>query len=148
MGAPKREYQPDNWYRQASSIETHSAITQAVQEGELYLTDTSANNETSKRAHPFLPQLCFAMQKRQGSFPMEVCFMSLPWGRSSESSEISLEFQKGKREREDMRVIMNFDAKPVILKQKIFLFYLVLQGIKRFWGFFLPSVFPFDLNFY
>lgn len=74
--------------------------------------------------------------------------MSLPWGRSSESSEISLEFQKGKREREDMRVIMNFDAKPVILKQKIFLFYLVLQGIKRFWGFFLPSVFPFDLNFY
>lgn len=138
MGAPKREHQPDNWYRQARSIETHSAITQAVQEGELYLTDTSANNETSKRAHPFLPQLCFATQKRQGSFPMEVCFMSLPWGRSSESSEISLEFQKGKREREDMRVIMNFDAKPVILKQKIFFIPSCTSGDKKVLGFFPP----------
>lgn len=143
MGAPEREHQPDNWYRQAEGIETHSAITRAVQEGELYLTDTSAHKETSKRAHPFLPQLCSATQKRQGSFPVEVCFVSLPWGRSSESSEISLEFQKGEREREDMRVIANFDAKPIILKQKIvfFLFCLVLQGIRRFWGFFSPLCF-------
>lgn len=73
----------------------HSAITRAMEEGELYLTDTSANNETSKRAHPFLSQLCSAAQKRQGSFPEEVCFVSLPWGRSSKSSEINLEFQKG-----------------------------------------------------
>lgn len=80
--------------KQARGIETHSMITRAVQEGELYLPDKSANNETSKRAHPFIPQLCSAMRKRQGSFPVEVCCMSLPWGRSSES-RISIEFQKG-----------------------------------------------------
>lgn len=94
FGAHEREHQPGNWYRQARGIETHSVITRAVQEGELYLPDTSANNETSKRAHPFIPQLCSAMQKRQGSFPLEVCHVSLPWGRSSES-RISVAFQKG-----------------------------------------------------
>lgn len=67
FGAHEREHQPDNRYRQARGIE-HTVITRAVQEGELYLPDTSANNETSKRAHPFIPQLCSAMQKRQGSF--------------------------------------------------------------------------------
>lgn len=94
FGAHEREHQPDNWYRQARGIETDSMITRAVQEGELYLPDTSANSETSKRAHPFIPQLCSAMQKRQGSFPVEVCCMSLPWGRSSES-RLSTEFHKG-----------------------------------------------------
>lgn len=58
--------------------------------------------------------------------------------------------ERQKREREDTRVIKNFDAKPIILKQKVFffLFYLVFQGIKGFGVFFLPSVFPFTLNFY
>lgn len=103
MGALERQHKSGSWYRQATGIEMHSAITQAAQEGELCLTDSRANNETSKGAHPFLPQLCSAMQKRQGGFPVEICFVSLPWGRSSESSQISLEFQKGKREGEKIR---------------------------------------------
>lgn len=88
FGAHERERQPDNWYRQARGIETHSVITRAVQEGELYLPDTMRLQR--EHTHSF----CSAMQKRQGSFPGEVCRVSLPWGRSSES-RISTEFQKG-----------------------------------------------------
>lgn len=59
---------PGNWRRQAKGIKMHSMITWAVQEGELNLTNRPANNKTSKRARPSLPQLCFATEKRQGVF--------------------------------------------------------------------------------
>lgn len=68
MGAPRREHQPDSWYRQARVIKMHSAITQAVEERGLYLTDTSANNETSKRAHPFSSTAVLCHTEETGKF--------------------------------------------------------------------------------
>jgi len=37
-----------------------------VQEGELSLTNGGARDQTSKGARPSLPQLCAAMEERQG----------------------------------------------------------------------------------